>query len=142
MNKFLNCRYCICSPLISPLFLLFFCFVSALLLHGFCFICFSLRSFLSGSMMCMSVMAQLELPHVSILSKCDLLPDKSALDNVLEPDTHSLLQSLNCMSHSALALTSHSNKHHYTAVTLPHFICRRRCCDMVWKHIAHNRCAR
>jgi len=56
--------------------------------------------FLSGSMMCMSVMAQLELPHISVLSKCDLLPDKSVLEAVLEPDAQSLLQALNAESHA------------------------------------------
>ncbi len=58
--------------------------------------------FLAGSMMCMSVMAQLELPHISVLSKCDLLPDKKALDKVLEPDTDSLLASLNADSHAGM----------------------------------------
>jgi len=52
--------------------------------------------FLAGSLMCMSVMAQLELPHVSVLSKCDLLQDKAKLDDYLEPDTYSLLQALEC----------------------------------------------
>lgn len=51
--------------------------------------------FLAGSMMCLSVMAQLELPHVSVLSKCDLIPDKEKLETFLEPDTYTLLNALN-----------------------------------------------
>lgn len=49
--------------------------------------------FLSGTMAALSVMANIELPHVNILSKMDLL-SKSArgqLDKFLEPDAHALL---------------------------------------------------
>ncbi|XP_076628741.1 GPN-loop GTPase 3 [Colletes latitarsis] len=49
--------------------------------------------FLSGTMAALSVMINLELPHVNILSKMDLL-SKSArkqLDKYLEPDPYSLL---------------------------------------------------
>lgn len=49
--------------------------------------------FLSGTMAALSVMINLELPHVNILSKMDLL-SKSArkqLDDFLEPDPHNLL---------------------------------------------------
>lgn len=49
--------------------------------------------FLSGTMAALSVMANIELPHVNILSKMDLL-SKSArgqLDKYLEPDAHALL---------------------------------------------------
>ncbi|KAG7208759.1 hypothetical protein KM043_014954 [Ampulex compressa] len=52
--------------------------------------------FLSGTMAALSVMINLELPHVNILSKMDLL-SKSArkqLDTYLEPDPHSLLADL------------------------------------------------
>lgn len=49
--------------------------------------------FLSGAMAALSVMVNIELPHVNILSKMDLL-GKSAraqLDKYLEPDAHALL---------------------------------------------------
>lgn len=49
--------------------------------------------FLSGTMTALSVMANLELPHINVLSKMDLL-SKSArgqLDKYLEPDAHALL---------------------------------------------------
>jgi len=49
--------------------------------------------FLSGTMAALSVMVNLEIPHVNILSKMDLL-SKSArghIDNFLEPDPHFLL---------------------------------------------------
>lgn len=49
--------------------------------------------FLSGTMAALSVMVNLELPHINILTKMDLL-SKSArnqLDRYLEPDPHSLL---------------------------------------------------
>lgn len=49
--------------------------------------------FLSGTMAALSVMVNLEIPHINILTKMDLL-SKSAqnqLDRYLEPDPHSLL---------------------------------------------------
>ncbi|XP_066255829.1 GPN-loop GTPase 3 [Euwallacea similis] len=49
--------------------------------------------FLSGTMAALSVMVNLELPHINILSKMDLL-SKSArrrLDRFLEPDSHAIL---------------------------------------------------
>lgn len=54
--------------------------------------------FIAGTMMCLSVMVQLETPHISVLSKCDLVRNKSAIDRFLDPDTDSLLNALNGMS--------------------------------------------
>uniref|UniRef100_A0A1B6D4Q7 GPN-loop GTPase 3 n=1 Tax=Clastoptera arizonana TaxID=38151 RepID=A0A1B6D4Q7_9HEMI len=51
------------------------------------------HKFLSGTMTALSVMVNLEIPHVNILSKMDLL-SKSArnrLDSFLDPDPHALL---------------------------------------------------
>lgn len=50
--------------------------------------------FLSGTLAALSVMINLEIPHINILSKMDLLP-KSArkkLDNYIDPDPDSLLE--------------------------------------------------
>lgn len=49
--------------------------------------------FLSGTMAALSVMANIELPHVNILSKMDLLSKttRGKLDKYLEPDAHALL---------------------------------------------------
>lgn len=49
--------------------------------------------FLSGTMAALSVMVNLELPHVNILSKMDLLSKRARkkLDRFLEPDSHSIL---------------------------------------------------
>ncbi|XP_017790861.1 PREDICTED: GPN-loop GTPase 3 [Habropoda laboriosa] len=49
--------------------------------------------FLSGTMAALSVMINLELPHINILSKMDLLSKnaRKQLDKFLEPDPHSLL---------------------------------------------------
>lgn len=52
--------------------------------------------FLSGTMAALSVMVNLELPHVNLLSKMDLL-SKSArkrLDRFLEPDSHAIMGDL------------------------------------------------
>jgi GTPase SAR1 family protein len=40
--------------------------------------------FVSGVLCCLSAMTALELPHVNVLSKCDLLPSRHALDEFLE----------------------------------------------------------
>lgn len=49
--------------------------------------------FLSGTMAALSVMANIELPHINVLSKMDLLSksSRSQLDKYLEPDAHALL---------------------------------------------------
>lgn len=49
--------------------------------------------FLSGTMAALSVMANLELPHINVLSKMDLLSKsaRSQLDKYLEPDAQALL---------------------------------------------------
>ncbi|XP_063984017.1 GPN-loop GTPase 3 [Diachasmimorpha longicaudata] len=52
--------------------------------------------FLSGTMAALSVMINLELPHINVLSKVDLLSKsaKKQLDKYLEPDPYSLLADL------------------------------------------------
>ena len=47
------------------------------------------NKFISGAMAALSVMVNLELPHVNVLSKVDLLSQSSRLqlDHFLEPDT-------------------------------------------------------
>lgn len=49
--------------------------------------------FLSGTMAALSVMVNLELPHINLLSKMDLLSKsaKKQLDRFLEPDCHAIL---------------------------------------------------
>lgn len=49
--------------------------------------------FLSGTMAALSVMVNLELPHINVLSKMDLLSKtaRGQLDKYLEPDAHALL---------------------------------------------------
>ncbi len=46
--------------------------------------------FVSGVLCCLSAMTSLELPHVNVLSKCDLLPSRKALDTFLEADAAEL----------------------------------------------------
>ncbi|KAJ0007347.1 hypothetical protein Pint_30807 [Pistacia integerrima] len=51
--------------------------------------------FISGCMASLSAMVQLELPHVNILSKMDLVTDKREIENYLNPESHVLLSELN-----------------------------------------------
>lgn len=50
--------------------------------------------FVSGVLMCLSAMVQLELPHVNVLSKCDMHEDRKALDRYLDPDMGELMRDL------------------------------------------------
>lgn len=50
--------------------------------------------FVSGCLASLSAMIQLELPHVNVLSKMDLLQDKSDIDLFLDPDVRMLLSEL------------------------------------------------
>jgi GPN-loop GTPase len=61
--------------------------------------------FLSGTLMSLAAMARLELPHVSVLTKIDLLSvtDQEKLDDYIHPDSMSLLEEFD--THSA------GNKH-------------------------------
>lgn len=49
--------------------------------------------FLSGTMAALSVMSNLEIPHVNVLSKMDLLSKstRNKIEMFLEPDSHALL---------------------------------------------------
>lgn len=75
--------------------------------------------FLSGAMAALSVMVNLEVPHVNILSKMDLL-SKSArkrLDRFLEPDSHSILGDFEISGNTAF-----SEKYRKLTETIAHII--------------------
>lgn len=61
--------------------------------------------FISGTMAALSVMINLELPHVNILSKMDLLSKsgRRQLEKFLEPDSHAIMGDIetNCGHFSA-----------------------------------------
>lgn len=50
--------------------------------------------FLSGGLAALSAMVNLELPHINVLTKCDLVSDELDLDRWLEGDTESIVQDL------------------------------------------------
>lgn len=55
--------------------------------------------FISGCMASLSAMVQLELPHINILSKMDLVRDKRGINDYLDPEPTVLLAELNqCMA--------------------------------------------
>lgn len=51
--------------------------------------------FVSASLMCLSAMVQLELPHINVLSKCDLVQSKKQLAQFTDPDLVDVLTKLN-----------------------------------------------
>lgn len=51
--------------------------------------------FISGCMASLSAMVQLELPHVNILSKMDLVTNKKDIEDYLNPEPQILLSELN-----------------------------------------------
>ncbi|XP_056635852.1 GPN-loop GTPase 3 [Diorhabda sublineata] len=59
--------------------------------------------FISGTMAALSVMVNLELPHINLLSKMDLLSKgaKKRLDRFLEPDSHFILGDIESCGYSA-----------------------------------------
>jgi len=58
--------------------------------------------FISGVLCCLSAMTALELPHVNVLSKCDLLPNRRAFDEFLDADSAALRERLNAGTGAAL----------------------------------------
>ena len=64
-------------------------------------------TFLSGCMAALSVMVNLEVPHINVLSKIDLLSAsaRKQLDRFLEPDTQDLTSSSHTFNEKYQALT-------------------------------------
>ncbi|KAG7014571.1 hypothetical protein SDJN02_24749 [Cucurbita argyrosperma subsp. argyrosperma] len=54
-----------------------------------------ITKFISGCMASLSAMVQLELPHINILSKMDLVTNKKDIDDFLNPEPQVLLSELN-----------------------------------------------
>lgn len=71
--------------------------------------------FLSGTMAALSVMVNLELPHVNLLSKMDLLSvsARKRLDRFLEPDSHLILGDL-----ELCGITAFNEKHRKLSETI------------------------
>eukprot|EP00002_Diphylleia_rotans_P019837 TRINITY_DN3834_c0_g1_i3.p1 TRINITY_DN3834_c0_g1~~TRINITY_DN3834_c0_g1_i3.p1 ORF type:complete len:234 (-),score=65.00 TRINITY_DN3834_c0_g1_i3:191-892(-) len=72
---------------------------------------FEPSKFISGALTCLSTMTQLEIPHVSILSKIDLLGkngSKSKLRKFLKSDVQTLLSELNEDMGSAFLSLNHA----------------------------------
>jgi hypothetical protein len=51
--------------------------------------------FISGCTLSLASMVQLELPHLTVVTKCDLIEDKSILNNLHELDPKSIASDLN-----------------------------------------------
>jgi hypothetical protein len=51
--------------------------------------------FVSGSVLSLASMIQLELPHMTILTKCDLIEDKSILDDINNLDPKDIAAEIN-----------------------------------------------
>jgi len=64
------------------------CCVDSLVMHD-------TTRFISGTLICLSAMIQLELPHINVLTKCDLMENKKNLEQFYDPDIPTLVASLN-----------------------------------------------
>jgi len=53
--------------------------------------------FVSGCVLSLASMVQLELPHLTVITKCDLIEDKSLLSNLNELDAKGVASDLNIM---------------------------------------------
>jgi GPN-loop GTPase len=59
--------------------------------------------FISGTLTCLAAMMQLALPHINVLTKCDLLEDKKkSLDKFFNPSMKELLEDLNNVAYPKL----------------------------------------
>merc|ERR1719203_2786023 len=50
--------------------------------------------FLSGALAALTAMVNLELPHINVLTKCDLLRDDLDVDKYIEADTDAIIADL------------------------------------------------
>jgi len=48
--------------------------------------------FISGSVLSLASMVQLELPHINVITKCDLIQDKKILEQFLEIDPQTFIE--------------------------------------------------
>nr|WCZ58485.1 GPN-loop GTPase 3 [Andalucia godoyi] len=56
-----------------------------------------ITKFVAGSLVCLSAMCSLELPHINVVSKCDLLPkgvENEELQRLLSPDKYEIAEML------------------------------------------------
>jgi len=55
--------------------------------------------FLSGALAALTAMVNLELPHINVLTKCDLLPEEADIDMFIEGDTEAVVADLKQTMH-------------------------------------------
>merc|ERR1711862_889626 len=55
--------------------------------------------FLSGALAALTAMVNLELPHINVLTKCDLLKEETDIEKYLEADTDAIVQDLRHSMH-------------------------------------------
>lgn len=60
--------------------------------------------FVSGCVLSLASMVQLELPHLTVITKCDLVEDKSLLNNINELDAKELASDLNPMMGKSMGM--------------------------------------
>lgn len=64
--------------------------------------------FIAGTLMCLSAMVNLELPHVNVLTKCDMVQNKETLEAFFDPDVQTLTDELNKNSSGKQASLNHA----------------------------------
>lgn len=55
--------------------------------------------FLSGALSALTAMVNLELPHVNVLTKCDLLPEEADIERFIEADSDAIVTELKGSMH-------------------------------------------
>eukprot|EP01068_Selenidium_serpulae_P009481 Selendium_serpulae@DN5242_c0_g1_i5.p2 len=56
--------------------------------------------FIAGTLSALSAMVQLELPHVNVLTKCDLVDDRAQIDSILDSEAWELISDLQGLTQS------------------------------------------
>jgi len=59
--------------------------------------------FVSGCTLSLATMIQLELPHITVLTKADLIHEKSVLENLKDLDPRNIIDESDCLSGKRMA---------------------------------------
>jgi hypothetical protein len=59
--------------------------------------------FVSGCTLSLATMIQLELPHITVLTKADLIHEKSVLENLNDLDPRNIIDESDCLSGKRMA---------------------------------------
>jgi len=97
--------------------------------------------FLAGGLAALTAMVNLELPHINVLTKCDLLKDETELERYLEADTETIIQDLKKSMHPKYRLLNEAMGNLLEEFALVSFLALNRddedSIELVLAHVNH-----